>query len=82
MCYVVDINECTIPDKLACDQICTNINGSFICSCKDGYTLAINKFDCISKLIFNCIISLYDEIFNFCNKFVPTGTNITLYLFQ
>ena len=37
----VDINECAPNEGLGpCAQICTNIPGSFICSCKSGYTLS------------------------------------------
>ncbi|CAL4174127.1 unnamed protein product, partial [Meganyctiphanes norvegica] len=32
-----DINECDPPGR--CSQMCTNIKGSYLCSCVDGYTL-------------------------------------------
>ncbi len=34
----VDIDECT-QDNGSCDQICTNIDGSFFCDCDVGYQL-------------------------------------------
>ena len=40
----VDINECSIANG-ECDQICTNTEGSFQCSCEAGYSLA-NGLDC------------------------------------
>ncbi|XP_055997524.1 uncharacterized protein LOC125645548 [Ostrea edulis] len=38
-----DIDEC--QDPLACHQKCTNFDGNYTCSCKDGYEL-INTKDC------------------------------------
>ena len=34
----LDINECE-EDNDGCSQICNNTQGSFECSCRDGYTL-------------------------------------------
>ena len=34
---MLDINECTSGDP--CEQICTNTQGSFHCSCGSGYTV-------------------------------------------
>jgi len=36
---LLDINECS---SNPCQQICTNILGSYQCSCNNGYTLAGN----------------------------------------
>ena len=33
-----DINECR-DNNDGCSQICTNTEGSFECSCRDGYVL-------------------------------------------
>ncbi len=30
-----------------CEQTCTNTDGSFQCSCNDGFMLAPNNLDCI-----------------------------------
>ena len=38
-----DINECT---EDSCDHNCTNTNGSFICSCNNGYELDDNGRSC------------------------------------
>ena len=40
---ISDIDEC-IED--ACDHNCTNTDGSFICSCNDGYELDDNGRSC------------------------------------
>ncbi|KAK1386875.1 putative Wall-associated kinase 2 [Heracleum sosnowskyi] len=43
-----DINECEQIDS--CDQVCTNTYGSFICSCRNGYSADVsNPKRCISK---------------------------------
>ncbi|XP_009798995.1 putative wall-associated receptor kinase-like 16 [Nicotiana sylvestris] len=33
-----DIDECADPNANSCEKTCTNIPGSYICSCPDGYT--------------------------------------------
>ncbi len=44
----VDINECEEnKGKGPCDQICTNKNGSFACSCQSGYELQKDKKTCV-----------------------------------
>ena len=45
-----DVNECT--ERTAdCEQTCENTNGSFVCSCIDGYTPNTDNTTCtISKL--------------------------------
>ena len=39
-------NECLV-DKGGCAQKCLDTEGSFLCSCEDGYVLSPNGFDCI-----------------------------------
>ena len=43
-----DIDECT-QGKAECQHICNNTNGSYFCSCKDGYTLNSNGKNCLCK---------------------------------
>lgn len=45
----VDINECLTNNGLGpCSQTCSNKNGSYICSCFDGFLLDDeNKHDCV-----------------------------------
>ena len=39
MILFTDVDECDTKNG-GCDQTCTNNNGSFLCSCDTGYTLA------------------------------------------
>ncbi len=49
MCIIFsDIDEC-IEDTDGCAQTCTNHNGSFLCSCVTGYTLAHDDLSCEGK---------------------------------
>jgi len=41
---VTDINEC--DKKKTCDQRCTNTEGSYYCSCKEGYSLMDDGKSC------------------------------------
>ena len=44
-----DINECQM-DNGGCEQMCTNIEGSFICSCNTGYVVVeANELSCAGK---------------------------------
>ena len=45
---ILDIDEC-MSDNGGCNQTCTNIYGSFECSCGTGYHLAANNLDCDGK---------------------------------
>ncbi|XP_069782270.1 pro-epidermal growth factor isoform X2 [Narcine bancroftii] len=42
----VDIDECLDGGLGTCSQICTNLPGSYTCSCLSGYTLEENKWSC------------------------------------
>ena len=46
----VDINECTMSSN-PCDQNCTNNNGSFVCSCTNGYVLDDDQRSCDGKCV-------------------------------
>ncbi len=40
----IDIDECsTIND---CQQLCVNAEGSYTCSCSEGFSLSVNDQDC------------------------------------
>ena len=43
--HVLDVNEC---DDSPCDQLCTNTDGSYECSCGDGYEIT-DEGSCDSK---------------------------------
>ena len=48
--HLAEIHECNQASHL-CEQVCTNTNGSYQCSCNSGYSLSINRFSCSSKLM-------------------------------
>ena len=50
-----DIDECE-EGTSGCYQICTNNNGSYVCSCIDGYDLDMDSRTCNGQYL---IISLY-----------------------
>ncbi len=43
---VIDFDECLVPGTNNCEQDCTNNDGSYNCSCFNGYTLLSNGFQC------------------------------------
>lgn len=43
---VSDTDECQYDDS--CDQGCENTDGSFVCSCNDGYRLSEDRVNCIA----------------------------------
>lgn len=42
-----DVDECA--DTTKCSQICVNTDGSFFCSCSDGYYLADDQTQCLRQ---------------------------------
>jgi len=40
--YITDIDECSLGTA-ECNQGCVNINGSYNCSCYDGYEIHIDN---------------------------------------
>ena len=45
-CSHIDFDECADAATNDCNQTCTNNLGSYVCSCDDGYKLAIDKKGC------------------------------------
>ena len=43
-----DIDECAVNNG-GCDHICTNVPGSFYCSCRSGYNLQSDRRTCRGK---------------------------------
>lgn len=41
--YPIDIDEC---QNGICEDICTNIEGSFECGCREGFALSSNQRNC------------------------------------
>ena len=52
MYYISDIDECSLGGS-DCEQICINTQGSYMCSCCQGYELDINNKTCTSKGLIN-----------------------------
>lgn len=52
---MIDIDECA-DGTSGCDQQCTNTEGSYRCSCRDGFYLGLDDHTCIGKMIFIDII--------------------------
>ena len=52
---LTDINECTANTD-GCGQICTNTDGSFMCSCNSGFALNNDARTCSGKRTLNYTI--------------------------
>lgn len=56
---ISDINECKINNG-GCQQICTNVFGSYLCTCNNGYNLMIDGHSCLGlKITYSLKLSLY-----------------------
>ena len=51
-----DVNECDTPSLNNCGQVCENNNGSFTCSCDDGFTLESDNKTCSGIELFFCVV--------------------------
>ena len=47
---ISDVNECDTNNG-GCKQTCTNLEGSFDCSCSEGYILADDDLNCVGKFL-------------------------------
>ena len=45
---LTDVNECDTNNG-GCDHSCTNTQGSFECSCDEGYILDSDDFSCLGE---------------------------------
>ena len=55
-CFVAaDIDECELN---ICEQLCTNLRGSYRCSCYNGYRL-VNDTRCVAEGRFNMMTNSY-----------------------
>jgi len=43
--YTLDIDEC-VDGISGCSQVCSNTDGSFECSCMEGYSLGSDEKSC------------------------------------
>ncbi|KAI6647127.1 Tyrosine kinase receptor Cad96Ca [Oopsacas minuta] len=57
----VDMDECSNSADNNCDQVCTNTNGSYTCSCNTGFTLNSDMSTCsgVNKLASEGILLLF-----------------------
>ena len=46
---IIDIDECALNSTNPCEQICTNGEGNFSCSCRNGFSQ--NGFSCDGMLL-------------------------------
>ena len=60
-----DIDECESED-FYCEQICTNSDGSYTCSCRDGYILNDDDETCEGLYIKTMGRYLSDIYSSFC----------------
>ena len=51
-----DINECD-DNNGGCSQICNNTEGSYECSCRNGYVLDNDRSNCLGTYILSWILS-------------------------
>ncbi|XP_031570149.1 cadherin EGF LAG seven-pass G-type receptor 1-like isoform X2 [Actinia tenebrosa] len=81
-----DTNECASNNgRGPCDQVCTNSQGSYTCSCDAGYSLsgkhACTPLDCGAFSLPSCPSNSYqDEFSNVCEKVQSTCPSGTTYL--
>ena len=72
-----DIDEC-LSDSGGCEHNCTNTEGSFLCSCSQGYSLADDGFQCIGEFEGTYFNSVCGSELHLCsltsdiNKLVPS----------
>ncbi|KAK0080201.1 hypothetical protein PV325_000299 [Microctonus aethiopoides] len=83
----IDIDECK-ENIHNCEQICVNIPGSFICDCKNGFTLDIGNKTCVeitdelnlndNKCATNCheVLSLKNKIMTLENKLLSLENSV------
>ena len=58
---LIDIDECELGIS-GCNQICSNTNGSFVCSCMMGYNLSIeDQRTCLGIMHSCCTAENFDE---------------------
>ena len=62
--FSLDIDECEDVNTAPCSQGCVNSEGSFTCSCFDGYTLAEDGTTCDGELCRSVMRSFQFEYMN------------------
>ena len=75
-----DINECLNLEAYS-SQVCTNSNGSYICSCNPGSILSVDMKTCAGYLNsspYQCMITALIVLIYYQSVFIFT-TNYTVY---
>ena len=77
--FLIDINEC-LDGNGQCEHNCTNLEGTYSCSCKKGYYLYTGKGEVVSEAIANrsCLgifldISSFLFLLSFCGNLKQEG---------
>ena len=65
MIFHSDINEC-VQGLAGCDHNCTNIAGSYFCTCADGYELESDNHTCTGN-DYNQLVTK-SVVYSECNK--------------
>lgn len=62
--FLLDINECADKNG-GCEQVCTNTEGSFNCSCQTGFMLTNNVF-CSGNFLSSCELLFINLPYHLC----------------
>ena len=62
--FHLDIDECTRGTS-GCDHNCTNTDGSYYCTCMDGYELKSDNHTCIGDDYVYVYVHKYDQNLKF-----------------
>lgn len=74
MClHIADIDECDNTTTNNCSQVCTNIDGGFVCSCHPGYMYDASANTCVGMLTFTHELSHI-----FCHLFMHDTKRLLL----
>jgi hypothetical protein len=48
-CFISDIDECSSGQDVCRRGMCQNVEGSYLCQCKDGWRLSRSGDECVGK---------------------------------
>ncbi len=72
----IDVNECFINNG-RCEHSCTNTDGNFSCSCKTGYSLEGNGFNCTGTEQ-PCGFVLFIDLLQIVMSVLPTMVAVSM----
>lgn len=85
--FRLDIDECHVKNG-GCQGICHNLEGSFRCTCEEGYTISTtDSYACDGMLIINIqyklsLHSKYNTIFLCNSDFFPSNFHTNMHVTQ